>query len=180
MSGTVLPVTNIPGGVSGSLGAIEDLGVSQDGARSISLVSPSGSQGDQVEILGGNDPSMDDAFFIGNLFTTNALAGGSADAGQNSALSTPLVFRYARTVRIAGTAALVCEVGAAAPAGGTIANAILNGGQTVGPDGEPVDLLDVIHNGGALGGPIPEWLYQELGGNTAGPLASLLSSGGAS
>jgi hypothetical protein len=58
--------------------------------------------------------------------------------------------------------------------------AVLVQRQAVGPDGEPVDLLDVIHNGGALGGPIPEWLYQELGGNTAGPLASLLSSGGAS
>jgi hypothetical protein len=129
MAGTPLPVSTTPGGVIGSLGAIEDLGVSQDGARTISVVSPSGSQGDQVEILGGNDPSMDDAFVVGNVFTTNELAGGSADAGQNAALSTSLVFRYARTVRIAGTSALVCEVGAAAPSGGSIANAILNGGQ---------------------------------------------------
>jgi hypothetical protein len=54
--------------------------------------------------------------------------------------------------------------------------------QGLGPDGQPVDLLDVITPGGPLGGPLPAWLDTRLrGGSSGGPLASLLSGlGGAS
>jgi hypothetical protein len=58
--------------------------------------------------------------------------------------------------------------------------AVLVQRMAVGPDGAPVDLLDLVHQGGPVGGPIPDWLYDELGGSSAGPLASLFSAGGAS
>jgi hypothetical protein len=123
MAGVQLPVPT----VEGALGAIEDLGAAQDGARTVSLVSPSGSEGDVVAVLGGNESNLSDAFFVGQLSTTAPLAAGSM--GQGTPLKSDAVFRYARVQRLKGTAPLRCEVGVAEPSGGNIANAILNGGQ---------------------------------------------------
>jgi hypothetical protein len=128
--GTALPVPNVTSGAP-SIGAWVDFGAAQNGPRTISLVSPAGNEGDQVLILGSNLSNHSDAFVIGSLRTIDGLAGGTD--GQNPTLTAPQTAQYLVAVRLTianpGSPNVVCGVGDPQPSGGSIANAIINGGQ---------------------------------------------------